>query len=260
MKPKSKSLVPFHELRDIAVTRLFRMHEEADVGHLGGNLSTLDAMLVLFHQIIGPDDRFVLSKGHSAGALYVALWSKGLLSDADLTSFHQDGTRLPGHPPISGLPLDIFGTGSLGHGLSLAAGVALAMKFRGESHNVYCLTSDGEWQEGSTWEALNFIAQNRLSNLKILVDSNGLQGFDRVSSVVYQPDLSSKIASFGVEFVSIDGHDADEIFAALQEDGGPKCIELRTIKGFGWEGLEDTVDSHYLSPRRQGVAETRERQ
>src|SRR5205085_7947710 len=137
----------------------------------------LDAMMVLFHQFLASDDRFVLSKGHSAGSLYATLWSLGRLQDADLDSFHQDDTLLAGHPPARGIPEIAFATGSLGHGLSLAPGTALAYRLKRERGHVYCLTSDGEWQEGSTWEALIFAQHHRLANLTVLVDHNGLQGF-----------------------------------------------------------------------------------
>lgn len=155
------------------------MHFEARVGHIGGNLSSLDAMLVVFHEFLSDLDSFVLSKGHSAGALYTALWSVGRLTDADLDSFHREGTLLAGHPPASGLPDIPFATGSLGHGLSLAAGTALAWKLQDKSGRVFCLTSDGEWQEGSTWEALIFASHHKLDNLTVLIDHNGLQGFGR---------------------------------------------------------------------------------
>ncbi len=131
--------------------RLLQMHFEAKVGHIGGNLSALDSMMLVFHELLGPDDRFVLSKGHSAGALYTCLWSTGRLADADLTSFHQEDTLLPGHPPTHGIEDVTFATGSLGHGLSIAAGTALGFKLRQKQRRVFCLTSDGEWQEGSTW-------------------------------------------------------------------------------------------------------------
>src|ERR1022692_1737015 len=146
-----------------AKLRLLQMHYESGVGHIGGNLSCFDILMALYHNVLGPLDRFVLSKGHSAGALYVTLWSLGLLSDDDLKTFHKDGTRLSGHPPFRGIPEILFATGSLGHGLSLAAGLALAKKLKGEKGRLFCLASDGEWNEGSNWEALIFSHQHRLN-------------------------------------------------------------------------------------------------
>lgn len=152
--------------------RLLQMHFDSGVGHIGGNLSALDAMLVVFHQYLRAGDQFILSKGHSAGALYVSLWSVGRLKDEELKLFHKDNTLLAGHPPARGIADIPFATGSLGHGLSLAAGTALGMKLKHSNAQVVCLTSDGEWQEGSTWEALIFASHHALSNLTVLVDHN----------------------------------------------------------------------------------------
>src|SRR6185312_15216282 len=113
--------------------------------------SCLDLLLTLHHRVLAGDDQFVLSKGHAAGALYVTLWSRGVLSDDDLKRFHKDQTRLAGHPPVSGIAGVPFATGSLGHGLGLATGLALAKRLKREPSRVFCLTSDGEWNEGSTW-------------------------------------------------------------------------------------------------------------
>src|SRR5258708_23080629 len=124
--------------------RLLQMHFESKVGHIGGNLSCFDVLMALYHNVLGPFDKFVLSKGHSAGSLYVTLWSLGLLSDDDLKTFHKDGTRLSGHPPVPSIPEISFATGSLGHGLSLSAGLALAKKLKREEGRIFCLTSDGE--------------------------------------------------------------------------------------------------------------------
>src|SRR5450830_558538 len=110
--------------------RLLQMHYESGVGHIGGNLSALDAMMVVFHEYVVDGEKFILSKGHSAGALYVSLWSKGILSDDDLKLFHKDGTKLAGHPPANSIAAIPFATGSLGHGLSLAAGTALAQRLK----------------------------------------------------------------------------------------------------------------------------------
>ena len=124
-------------------------------------LVRLDAMLVVFHECLREQDRFFLSKGHSAGALYTTLWSLGRLDDRDLESFHRDDTLLAGHPPAAGIPEISFATGSLGHGLSLAAGTALAFRLKRSDARVVCLTSDGEWQEGSTWEGLIFASHHQ---------------------------------------------------------------------------------------------------
>jgi transketolase len=227
--------------------RLLQMHFDSGVGHIGGNLSALDAMLIVFHEWLRPQDRFILSKGHSAGALYIALWSVGRLSDEDLRSFHKDGTWLAGHPPASGIPEILFATGSLGHGLSLAAGTALGMRLSGSDARVACLTSDGEWQEGSTWEALIFAAHHKLKNLVVLVDHNNLQGFGTTSAVASMSPLWERLQGFDVDLEVIDGHDADEIRRALSlSSERPRFIVLRTVKGKGVSFMENRMDSHYL--------------
>ena len=172
------------------------MHHRAKAGHIGGNLSALDAMMVVFHDLMDSDDRFVLSKGHAAGALYITLWTKNLLSEADLDTFQMDGTRLAGHPPPQGVPGVEFATGSLGHGLSLAAGLALSRRLRGTGGRVFCLTSDGEWQEGSTWEALIFAAHHQLDALTVMIDRNGLQGFGTTDEVASMHDIESRLKAF----------------------------------------------------------------
>src|SRR5262249_27235306 len=145
-----------------------------------------------------PEDQFILSKGHAAGALYVTLWTRGALADEDLTQFHGEGTRLSGHPPFQGLSDILFATGSLGHGLPLAAGLALARQFRGEPGRVFCLTSDGEWNEGSCWEGLIFARHHRLENLTLLVDCNGLQGFGTTREIADLEPLAGKFEAFGL--------------------------------------------------------------
>ena len=227
--------------------RLLQMHFDSGVGHIGGNLSALDAMLIVFHEWLRPQDRFILSKGHSAGALYIALWSVGRLTDEDLRSFHKEGTLLAGHPPASGIPEILFATGSLGHGLSLAAGTALGMRLSGSDARVACLTSDGEWQEGSTWEALIFAAHHKLKNLVVLVDHNNLQGFGSTTEVASMSPLWERLQGFDVDLEVIDGHDSDEIRRALSlSSERPRFIVLRTVKGKGVSFMENRMDSHYL--------------
>jgi transketolase len=226
--------------------RLLQMHYESGVGHIGGNLSCLDILMALYHNVLGPLDRFVLSKGHSAGAVYVTLWSLGLLSDGDLKTFHKDGTRLSGHPPVHGIPEIPFATGSLGHGLSLAAGLALAKKLKGEKGRLFCLTSDGEWNEGSNWEALIFSHHHRL-NLTLIVDLNGLQGFGRTCDVADLEPLAGKFRAFRLHTLEVDGHNLEAVTAALRQDGdGPTVVVAKTKKGHGVSFMEGLLESHYL--------------
>ncbi|MBI3481184.1 MAG: transketolase [Nitrosomonadales bacterium] len=227
--------------------RLLQMHFESGVGHIGGNLSALDAMLVVFHEYLSGEDKFILSKGHSAGALYTTLWSLGRLNEQDLKQFHQDDTLLAAHPPAQGIEDIQFATGSLGHGLSLAAGTALAFKLKGNATRVVCLTSDGEWQEGSTWEALIFACHHRLFNLTVMVDHNNLQGFGSTAEVASMSPLWDRLQGFDVDVQIIDGHDPDAIRTALEgESKRLRVIVLRTVKGHGVSFMENRMEWHYL--------------
>jgi transketolase len=224
------------------------MHYESGVGHIGGNLSAIDIIMCLYHSVMGPDDAFVLSKGHSAGALYTTLWSLGLLADDDLKMFHKDGTHLSGHPPTSGIDQILFATGSLGHGLSLASGLALGKRLKGEAGRVFCLLSDGEWNEGSTWEALIFSCHQRLDNLTFVIDLNGLQGFGSTDQVAMLTPFAEKLRAFGLNPLEIDGHDTEQIchaltYSALQT---PHAVVARTRKGCGVSFMEHKMEWHYL--------------
>jgi transketolase len=227
--------------------RLIKMHYESGVGHIGGNLSCIDALALLFNERMGPENRFILSKGHSAGALYVALWSAGRLDESALESFHRDDTLLAGHPPAQGIADISFATGSLGHGLSLAAGTALAQRFKKSTGHVYCLTSDGEWQEGSTWEALIFARHHRLDNLTILIDHNRLQGFGHTAGVASMEPLAERLKGFDVHVETVPGHDLEAIRQALDVQAGKlKLVVLETTKGKGVSFMEDRMEWHYL--------------
>ncbi len=227
------------------------MHYESRVGHIGGNLSCLDLLLALYHERLQADDQFVLSKGHAAGALYVALWSVGRLSDDDLKRFHQEDTTLCAHPPPRGIADVLFATGSLGHGLSLSAGLALGKRLKGEPGRVVCLMSDGEWNEGSSWEALIFARQHRLENLTLVVDANGLQGFGTTREVADLEPLADRFRAFGVATLEIDGHDPRAIDRVLGAEAaraadGPLAVVARTRKGCGVPFMQDRMEWHYL--------------
>lgn len=237
----------FRESLRSAKLRLLKMHRETNSGHLGGNFSCVDALMALYHLVLKSDDRFILSKGHSAGALYVTLWSLGKLSESDLETFSGDNTRLPGHPSGYGIPGLLFSTGSLGHGPSLAAGLAIAAKHRNSDRRIFCLCSDGEWQEGSCWEALTFSVHNRLNNLTIIIDQNGLQGFGKTEEVISCGDLTNRLSSFGACVHRIDGHNVEEIVHALNSASAaqPSLVIMDTTKGRGLH-FEGRIESHYL--------------
>ena len=232
--------------------RLLQMHFAAGVGHIGGNLSALDLLMAIHHDLMHEGDAFVLSKGHAAGALYVTLWTLGRLDDADLATFHRDDTLLAAHPPPAGISDVLFATGSLGHGLPLACGLALSRKLRAESGRVWCLMSDGEWNEGSNWESLIFARQQRLANLSIIVDMNGLQGFGTTAEVADLRPLAAKFRDFGWEVDEVDGHDLAAIAAAgRRQAGAPHAILASTTKGRGVSFMEGRVEWHYLPLTRE---------
>lgn len=238
---------PFADTMQAAKLRLLELHHQSGLGHIGGNFSCIDALLVLHHCVMEPDDRFVLSKGHAAGALYVTLWSKGLLSDDDLSTFAADDSSLPAHPSGAGIPGLMFATGSLGHGPSLSAGLALSAKHNSSSRRVFCVCSDGEWQEGSCWEALIFAVHQQLDNLTILIDQNGLQGFGTTSEVISCSDLTPRLSGFGADVSKVDGHHPEQIIEALSApmQGVPRIVVLDTIKGKGLH-FAGKLESHYL--------------
>jgi transketolase len=240
-------LTPGLSLAKLARARLIKMHYEAKVGHIGGNLSALDAILHLHSSVMAHDDVFILSKGHSAGALYVSLWATGQLSDDALRSFHGNGTALAGHPIAGWHKRIAYATGSLGHGLGLAAGAALGKRLRGEPGRIFCLLSDGECQEGSIWEAAMFAHHRKLANLVVLVDVNGLQGFGSTRDIASLEPLAPKFRSFGLAVKEIDGHSPEALDVALAEHcEGPLVILLRTVKGHGVSFMEGRMEWHYL--------------
>ena len=203
--------------------------------------------MVLHHRILRPDDVFVLSKGHSAGALYATLWSVGCLTDDDLCSFHADRTKLSAHPPPNWLKEIPFATGSLGHGLPIAAGIALGKALQRQPGRVFCLISDGELQEGSIWEALIFVKQRRLAPLTILIDANGLQGFGTTAEISGLELSVSKFHEFGLDAVEIDGHNLAAIACACAaRSERPRIVIARTQKGRGVSFMEDRMEWHYL--------------
>lgn len=255
MPPQSRRIlsdVPRLEERATAIKQRFlQMYMRANAGHVGCALSCADVLaFVWFGWMEGTDD-FVLSKGHAAAALYSTLAEAGDLTAEDIATFYHDGTLLSAHPPPGRLPGIPFATGSLGHGVSLATGLALAAKLRGETdRRVFCLASDGELDEGSTWEAALFAAHHRLSSLVWLIDRNGLQGFGRTESVVSLEPLAEKFRSFNWSVYAADGHSMQSLLGArdaviASASPNPSVVICRTVKGLGMGVLADTVDCHY---------------
>ncbi len=229
---------------------LAKMHFDLNVGHVGGNFSSIDAMLIIFNEYLSKNDKFVLSKGHSSGALYVCLFSIGLLSQTELMTFHSENTTLPGHPRPFLSKFTPFATGSLGHGLSISCGLAKSNILRNVNSNIFCFMSDGEWQEGSTWEAFLFFLKHKLFRLKIIIDVNGLQGFGNTNNISIMSDFNKRLSGFPVKLINCeDGHDLEQLRHSLNacvSSNEPSIILLNTIKGHGFNELEGKLESHYL--------------
>lgn len=233
----------------------------AKAGHPGGSLSAADLFTYLYFKELNLDpqnpkwqgrDRFVLSKGHTAPGLYAALAHRGFFPQADLMGLRHIDSYLQGHPNMNTVPGVDMSTGSLGQGVSAAAGMALAAKKLNSDVRVYALLGDGEIQEGQVWEAFMFANHYKLDNLCVIIDNNGLQIDGTVKEVMNPHPIDDKMKSFGFETVVIDGHDFDAIDAAFQQakstKGKPFCIVMITKKGKGVSFMEDQVGWHGKAP------------
>jgi transketolase len=227
----------------------------AGVGHVGSALSIVDVLAALYGRVLhlpslddNDRDRFVLSKGHAALALYAALYERGLVDQALLATYCSDGSMLGTHPEHVVPGID-FSTGSLGHGLSLGAGAALAARLQNSSRRVFVLVSDAECNEGSLWEAVMFAAHHKLSNLIAIVDLNGQQALGYTRDVLDLSPLADRFRSFGWNSVEVDGHDpegiANTIETLAQEPGPPHVLVARTVFGHGVSFMESKIEWHY---------------
>lgn len=259
--------VDFTELRKISRelrVDIIRMLEAAGSGHPGGSLSVIDLLTVLYWQFFRYDfknpqdpkrDRFILSKGHCIPALY-AVWSKrGYLPREELFTLRKMGSRLQGHPDRTRLPFVEANTGSLGQGLSIAVGMALAGKLDGSPYRVYCVTGDGEIQQGQIWEAFMFAPKYKLDNLTVVVDFNKVQQEASVKNQMGLDPLPEKLKAFNWHVQDIDGHNHEQVFAAfetaLQVVGQPQVIVSNTIKGKGVSWMELNPAWHGKAPNKE---------
>jgi transketolase len=229
----------------------------AKSGHPGGSLSAADVLSYLYFKEMNVDpqnpdwadrDRLVLSKGHSAPALYAVLALKGYFDWKELESLRHVGAMLQGHPDMKGTPGIDMSTGSLGQGISAACGMAMAAKMDNKSYRTYAVLGDGECEEGQVWEAAMFAAHQKLDNLVIIVDQNGLQIDGTVAQVGGIEPLDKKFESFGFNVLKVDGHDfnqLDEAFSnAKSTKGMPTAILMKTVKGKGVSFMENQVGWH----------------
>lgn len=235
----------------------------AKSGHPGGSLSIADLLTYLYFEKMNvnssdpedPDrDRFVLSKGHCAPALYAVLALKGYFSDKELKSLRHIGAMLQGHPCIHTKGIDMS-SGSLGQGISAACGMALAGKLDGKSYKVYTVLGDGEVEEGQVWEAAMFASHKNLDNLIAVVDNNGLQIDGPISEVCSPEPITDKFAAFGWHVITMDAHDFDSIEKAFAEadtiSGKPVAIIQKSIKGKGVSFMENQVSWHGTAPNKE---------
>ncbi len=239
----------------------------AKSGHPGGSLSIADILTYLYFEEMHIDpanpgdplrDRFVLSKGHCAPALYSVLANRGFFPVEELTTLRKLGSRLQGHPDMTLTPGVDMSAGSLGLGISAAAGMALAGKLDGRDYRVYTAVGDGESEEGQVWEACMFAAHYKLDNLCVIIDWNGLQIDGPVSEVMDPTPHDKKLEAFGFHVISIDGHDLDAIEAAFAEaktvKGKPTAIIAKTVKGKGISFMENKVSWHGAAPNDEQYA------
>ncbi len=237
------------------------MVTEAQSGHPGGSLSAADILTALYfaEMNVNPQnpqqadrDRFVLSKGHAAPVLYATLAEKGFFPKEELLTLRKINSRLQGHPSMKSLPGIDMSTGSLGQGLSVAAGMALAARLDGSDHRVYTILGDGELEEGMVWEGAMFAAHYKLDNLTAFVDFNGLQIDGPVSEVLSPLPIPEKWQAFNWNVIVIDGHDMNEIYDAIQTaktvKDKPTMIVAKTVKGKGVCEMENIADWHGKAP------------
>ena len=243
------------------------MTHHANASHIGSCLSSVDILAVLYDTILNvrpdnplwPDrDRFILSKGHAAAAVYAVLAEKGFFPKDWLETYCDDGGKLAGHISHKGVPGVEVSTGSLGHGLPIACGMALAAKRDKKLYRTYVLLSDGECDEGSVWEAILFAPEHKLDNLVVIVDYNRIQSFGRVEDVLELEPFADKWRAFRWFVTEVNGHDHGELEKAFRavpvEKGRPSVIIANTKKGKGVSFMEDQLAWHYKSPNPEQLA------
>lgn len=247
-------------IQKVLYLKLLNLLYHSRAGHIGSCLSCLDILTQVLIFEKKPQDKFLLSKGHAAPALYVVLNYLGVISEKELLTFYNDGTKLPGHTPNIHFKEYInFPTGSLGHGLSLCSGMAHALKLKQTMKNtinnqrlptIYCLMSDGECNEGQVWEAAQYASHFKLSNLFVLIDKNGIQALGKTKDVLGDAATKEKWSAFNFEVFEADGHDLKKIGKAFNKakktkSDKPKVIIFNTIKGYGISFMQNTIEWHY---------------
>jgi len=244
---------------------IIQMSTRAKSAHTGGALSCVEILIALYFEIMNVDsknpykddrDRLVFSKAHDAKALYAVLAEKGFFDKKILDGYELNGGRLPGHSTRNCVPGVEISAGSLGHGLSMATGMAYAGKIDDKTYKVFCILSDGECDEGSTWEAIMFAGHHKLDNLVTVVDYNKLQGFGYTKNVLDLEPFSQKWKSFGWEAIEVDGHGFEELIKTFKKvplkKGRPTVVIAHTTKGLGGVLKHiNQVSSQYRPPTKE---------
>lgn len=228
-------------------------------GHPGGSLSIIDVLTAIYELDVDLNakerSKVVLSKGHTVPALYAVLNSKGIVKDEEMKTFRKIDSRLQGHPYTGTIPEVDATTGLLGQGLSIAVGIAIAKRNRGDKNHVYAIVGDGEMQEGQIWESAMTSSHYKLDNLCVIVDNNNLQIDGKVSDVMSVYPIDEKFKSFGFEVINVDGHNIPELIKAFEQakkvKGKPTAIIANTIKGKGVSFMENNAGWHGKAPNEE---------
>lgn len=249
-----------HTLREIKKTILQMVHK-ANVSHVGAALSIVDIIYILYSKVANiskeninnPNrDVVVLSKGHASVALYSTLYHLGYIDKYQVDNYSMENGSLPCHIDKDKSPFLEVSTGSLGHGASVATGMALAKKIDKLDGQVYVICGDGECNEGSVWESIMFASTHKINNLTMIVDYNKLQAFGKTNDVINQSNLAERFKAFGFDTKEIDGHNFDEITSALKyRSDKPIAIIAHTVKGKGVSFMENRLEWHYKSPNEE---------
>ncbi|KEQ27944.1 transketolase [Paenibacillus tyrfis] len=237
---------------------ILHMTHYSKSSHVGTSLSIVDILYVLYYRIMNIDpanpkmpnrDKFILSKGHGSAALYATLAERGFFNKELLDRYYIDYGVLPGHLDMEAVQGIELSTGSLGHGLSVGVGMAIANKLDNNDGKVYVVLGDGECNEGSVWEAVMLAATLRLQNITVIIDYNKLQGFGRTNEIINQENMAERWKAFGWDVIEIDGHNLQQLEKAFNSKAErPKAIIAHTIKGNGISFMADQLDWHYRSP------------
>lgn len=259
-KAKTELAIIANKVRKNAVTAVY----SAKSGHPGGSLSIADLLALLYFEVMNIDpskprdpdrDRFVLSKGHTAPALYSALALRGYFPVEDIPTFRHIGSYLQGHPDMNKVPGVDMSTGSLGQGVSAAGGMALAAKLDKKDYRVYTILGDGELEEGQVWEQAMFAAHYKLDNLTAFIDFNGLQIDGDITEVMNPTPIDKKFEAFGWHVIVTDAHDFDKLLAAIEEakatKGQPTAIIMKSVKGKNVSFMENNASWHGSAPNEE---------